>query len=381
MKNKIFKKLCAVVFVFCLLSGVAIAADEVNVSVPSGQAVGTDYLNAGNTVDVGSDVKGDVMLAGGNVSYSGNATGDILLAGGTVRVKGNSDGDVRIAGGNITLDGAVAKNVTIAGSSVIIEEGSVVNGNLYIGGGNVELRGQVKGNVIVYASQVVFSGKVGGNAEFRSSSVLIRDDARIDGNLTYSSDNEISLKAGTVGGSVTRKPMQNFAQSIESQQAQKGPNALLIIWQFLSLLVMGSVLYLIFHRQAKEVIAPITKEEVWRQVASGFIALILNPLIILFIFITIIGVPLALLLLFAYAIFIICASAISPVLVGRLLNSKLKFYEQKDGVLWVDFVIGYLLMQIIGMIPVLGPLALVFLFLFSFGRVTRYVYGAVKGNR
>jgi hypothetical protein len=382
MKNKILKVVLALVFVAAISFGLSSAADEKNVSVPGGSVINGDYINAGQTVDVGSDATGDVILAGANVSYSGNAGGDILLAGGDVRVKGNSGGNVRIAGGNITIDGTVEKNVTIMGGSVLIEETSVIKGNLYVAGGNVEIRGTVNGNASVYSSQTQFSGKVLGNADFRSNEVIIRPDANIGGNLTYASNTDIGSTDNIVKGTITKVQMQNYANNNKISNSTKNEiNIGVIVWQLLSLLVVGYVLFKLFRKQSQQLVGPVTKEEIWNRIAYGLLALILNLLVIFVIFITIVGLPLALMILFVYIILFIAAAVLSPVIVGRLVNSKLKLYAYDEKHLAVDFIIGYVVMEIIKLIPILGPLALAFLFLFSYGRITNFIMNMIKQNK
>jgi type 1 fimbria pilin len=381
MKNRILSACGALVFVFaCAFAFSSTAADR-NVTVPGNETMSTDYINAGQTVDVGSDVQGDVILAGSAVSYSGDASGDIILAGGNVRVKGNSGGNVRLAGGNITLDGNVERNVTIVGGSVIIEETSVIRGNLYVAGGNVELRGTVEGNATIYSSQVQFSGKVAGNADFRSSEVVVRPDASIGGNLTYASNAEVNVNQNIVKGTVTKVPMQNYQTKEQVAKAEREAGIGVAIWSFLSLLIVGLVLFKLFGRQLRELAAPVTREEVWNRIAIGLLSFLLNLLIIFVTFITIIGLPLALMILFLYVIMLIVAAVLSPVLLGKWLNGRLKLFADEDRHQVLAFILGYVAMQIIGFVPVFGPLFLFVLFLFSFGRVTQYLTGAWKRNQ
>lgn len=382
MKNGILKKIFACVFVICFVSGVAMAAENSNVSIPSGENIPTDLIRAGETVDVGGDVNGDVILAGANISFSGNAAGDILLAGGNARAYGSASGDVRIVGGNVTLSGVVDRNVTVAGGSVIIEEGSVVRGNLYVAGGNVELRGLVEGNAAAYASQILFSGRVNGDADLRAGQIIVRRDAVIEGNLTYASDSELALEEGVVRGEVSRLPREDFAAGYARDEGGEGAiDAGFIVWQFLSLLALALILSRFFGKQMRALSSPATREEIWNRLAWGIISLILNPIVIFITFITIIGVPIALMILFIYVIFIIIAMVIAPMLLGKWANSRLKLYPWEEYSLIKDFILGYVVMQVISLIPFLGSLFVFFLFLFAFGRVTRYIFLAIKENK
>jgi hypothetical protein len=381
MKKNLLRIFFLVAIFLLLVGGSVLAQDSMDISVPSGEKIEGDFIQAGETVDVASDVSGDVILAGGNVSFSGNAGGDIIILGGNIRVKGDTVGDVRIIGGNVTLDGVVGKNVTLIGGSVILEEGSEVKGNLYVAGENVELRGKVEGNATTYASKVLFSGEVEKNADFRASDIALRSDASIAGDLTYAMKSDFTLENKQIvqGQTFQTELQQYFGEDGKKEKA--GVSFGFILWQFLSLLLVAWIFFKLFRKQAEQLIAPIERKEVWSKIASGLLSLLLNPVIIFISFITIIGIPVAMLILFVYILLLVAASTLSPVLVGKMLNGKFKLYVAEDRRLWIDFALGYLVMQIVNLIPFLGGFALFFLFLFSFGRVTRFVYGEIKRNK
>lgn len=379
MENKIFRILGILVVAVAVFAGVAVMADDGNISLPRGQEISTDYINAGDTVDVASDVRGDVIVAGSDVIFSGNADGDVLMGAANARINGNSGGDVRAAAGSVSVGGTVAKNVTVAGGNIVIEEGSAISGNLHAAGGRVEIRGNVQGNVTVYASEIVFSGRIGGNADFNANNITVRQDASIAGNLTYASNAELVPAKGVVAGTVTRVPMETPTDNYAA--TAKAATAGVVIWQFLALLVIVLLLERFFARQVRELAAPITSSEIWGRIATGFLWLVLNPILIAVAIISIIGLPLALVILFFYIVLIIIAYAITPILLGALANRKLKLYAGGDKDIWKDFILGYVLMQIIALVPILGGLFIFFLFLFAFGRVGKYVFEMFKRNR
>lgn len=379
--KKFLRGLVAALLVFAAGSGLAVAAAERSLSLPSSQSFATDLLEARQTIDVGSDVAGDVMLAGNDVSYSGHAAGDVLIVGGKVHVRGASDGDVRLAGGTLSLDGEVARNVTVAGGSVIIEEGSVIHGNLYVVGGTVELRGTVDGNATVYSSQIQFSGQVLGNADLRGSELIVRPDARVGGNLTYASNMDLPLGHDIVKGAITKMPLQEVFDSRSAAQARQDASVVAAIWSFFSLLVAAYVFCRFFSKQMRELAVPIRKEEVWNRLAYGLLSFVLNAAVIFITFISLIGLPLALLILFVFIVFIIIAAVLAPVLVGKAANLKLRLYAPAPGCLLKDFILGYVLMELVKLIPFVGALALAVLFLFAFGRVSQYAIGILRANK
>jgi small-conductance mechanosensitive channel len=161
----------------------------------------------------------------------------------------------------------------------------------------------------------------------------------------------------------------------------KAASAGVVIWQFLALLVIVLILTRFFARQTKELTAPVSSKEVWGRIATGFLWLVLNPVLIGVAIVTIIGLPLALVMLFFYLVLIIIAYAITPILLGALINRKVRLYDGKDEDIWKDFILGYIVIQIIALVPILGGLFIFFLFLFAFGRVAKYVFEIFKRNR
>lgn len=383
MQKKNSKFIYLFIGLLFLIGGTVSAKDSVSISIPSGQKIDGDFIQAGETVDIAGDIAGDVILAGGNVSFSGTAGGDIIVLGGNVRIKGDAAGDVRVIGGNVTLDGEAGKNVTLLGGSVILEEDSIVKGNLYIAGENIEIRGKNENNTTVYGSQISFSGDVKKNADFRSKKIILRSDGSIEGNLVYAMSSDSSLEnKQIVKGDLVQTELQDYlGGKKDNNTADSGVSFGFEIWQFLSLFVVAWIFFKLFRKQSEQLILPIQQKEVWNKIASGLLSLIFNPVIILISFFTIIGIPIALLVMFVYIILLIAASVLSPVLVGRAFNEKFKLHKTEIKNLWMDFSMGYILMLLVKVVPVLGEFALFFLFLFSFGRVTKFVYGEINKNR
>ncbi|MFA6097489.1 MAG: hypothetical protein WC788_07730 [Candidatus Paceibacterota bacterium] len=362
--------LLAVFFVFSL-AALAIAADERGY-LAKDRVIDDDFIAASESVDVGGTVNGDVILAGGVVDFSGRSSGDILAAGGNLRVSGQNDGNIRAAGGNVFIEGNVGKNVTAAGGNLSLGENSNVSGNVYLAGGMVEIRGNIGKNLKVAGGSVILKGVVKGNAEIMAEDITARPGAKIEGNLTYYSDGSknLNIDNNLVAGEIIRKniPVKNYRNGSSGAFLASG------IIGFFGFLLLAYVFYKLFPRGAREIFGSLVEKGSWKMIAAGILALILIPVSIVVLMITIIGMPLAMVLVFVFISAILLAKATAAIVLGFAINKRLRPREFSDSFPLMDFILGYLILEVLMLIPFLGPLFAFLIFLWAFGGLVKYAY-------
>lgn len=365
----------AVLSLFSLASFAA-AADEKGY-LPKDRVVDDDFIAVSESVDVGGTVNGDVIMTGGSVNFSGKSSGDLLSAGGNVRLRGQNDGNIRAAGGNVFIEGSVGKNVTAAGGNLSLGEGSTILGNAYLAGGMVEIGGKIEKNLKVAGGSVILAGEVRGNVEIMSEQITTRPDAKIGGNLTYYSNNDLNIDKSVVAGEIIRKniPIQN--RKDEAFGAFMGAKLI----GFFGILVLAYVLYRMFPRNAKNVLSLLFEKETWKMMAIGILALILIPISIILLMITLIGMPLALILIFSFVASMLISKAIASISLGFAINRRFKAREFTESFPWVDFILGYLILEVLMLIPFLGQLVAFLIFLWAFGGFMKYVYTGLQKDK
>lgn len=377
MANKKLINAAAVLAVVLLITtaGLVFASGKSDFSkdeifVPESETIDGDYLGAAGVVDVAGNINGDVMVAGGMLNFSGKSSGDILAAGGNITVSGSVGGNARVAGGNVFIRGKVARNVTVAGGNVVIEKDCVIDGNLYVAGGSVEIRGDVKGNIKTGGGYVLLAGNIGKDAEIAGDDISIRSDAQIGGNLAYYSDEEISIDKSIVGGEIIKNPLpgdreqkNNFSGFLFSR-----------IFEFFSMLILALVFYKLFSKNAREVFKSLLEKNPWKVLAFGIIAVILIPVISIILIISIVGLPLSFALLVNFAVALFLAKIITFIMIGYLINKRFKECEFTDKFPMMNFILGFLILEVLWLIPVLGWLAVCLLVLWSFGGLTEHIY-------
>ena len=374
--KKTTKKIVLVMAVFLFIGAGTIFAsgrtgfEEEEVFLSENETVNGDYLGAAGVIDIAGTVNGDVMIAGGTINFSGKSSGDVLAAGGDIKISGEKEGNVRAAGGNISVGGNVPKNVTIAGGNMTIEENSVTGGSAYVAGGNIEIRGDVKGDVRAAGGRVLLSGNTDGDVEIWAEEISIRPDAKIGGNLVYYSNSEISIAENVVAGEITRKPLP-----IKEEESKDFLGFLLgfELIKFLGLLILGLILYRLFYRNGKNIFDSMEREP-WKNLAVGIIAMILIPVSLVILLVSLVGWPLMIVVLFSFMIALMISKIVAAIAVGHFVNKQFKERELTEKFPWMNFVLGYLVLLVLWMIPIVGWLAVCLITAWAFGGIVWYLY-------
>ncbi len=384
MSKKLIKKtsLFAVVLFFAGM-GMAAASSRIDsgkeeIFLLENETVDGDYLGAAGTVDVAGTVNGDVMAAGGMLNVSGKSSGDVLAVGGEIKISGDKEGNVRAAGGNIYFNGNVSKNITIAGGSLAVEKDAVVGGNLYAAGGNIEIRGNVKGDARIAGGRILLAGNIGRDVEILSDEIVIRPDASIGGNLTYYSNKEISFDRALVKGEVVRKSIP-----ISSKKDKGDFLGFLLgfeILEFLGILILGFALYKLFYGNGKAIFESLEKD-LWKNLASGIIVVILIPAFLIILAISLVGWPLMVVILFNFIIALMISKIVAAIMLGYIINKRFKEREFTEKFPLMNFILGYLVLTVLWLIPALGWLSVCLINLWAFGGIVSYVYKKLQERK
>ena len=155
-----------------------------------------DLVAAGGVVDVTGPVDGDVVAAGGSVNLNGNVGGDILASGGDVDITGSISDHVRAAGGSVRIDAVVGDDVIAGGGSVTLRSGATVAGDLIVGAESAKVDGVVQGDALLGVEKATIGGTVKGNVEMIGDRLTLESTARIEGDLTYTSERELTMETG-----------------------------------------------------------------------------------------------------------------------------------------------------------------------------------------
>jgi cytoskeletal protein CcmA (bactofilin family) len=329
---------------------------------PVERDLGGDHFAAGCPVEVDAVVPGDVFVAGCSVDVDGAVGGDLLVAGGRVRVAAPVSQSLYAAGGQLTIDTSVARNARIAGGQVALGSRSQVAGNVVVAGGNVRIEGAVKGYVQAAGGRVLINGPIDGDVVATAGTVELGPKARIGGQLRYASHEEIKRDAAAqVQGGVHRMPMTDQAErSVGGRGGWVWSIGLMVIAAALAGALPG------FYARVAETL----RVRGWMSLLLGFIALVCIPAAALILMFTLIGSPLALLLIALYLALLLVGYVSTGIGLGVWALARLK-PDRSGATGWRvgAAVFGVFAISLLGRLPYVGWLVVLAGLLIGLGAV------------
>ncbi len=298
-----------------------LSGDQVSVDSP----VDDDIFAAGGSIDINAPVA-SAVIAGGNININAPVDGDVFVAGGQISINSDVKGKIVAAGGNIDVKGS-AKNIVISGGNINIHSSAVISRDAVITGGSVNNAG------------------------------------RINGNLTVRSENfQNTGSAGVV----------DFKKSEVSKSIQAAIGVFRILFT-VGFLILGIVLIKLFPAQFFKVEEEMMKSTIVKTVA-GFVFIFVAAVLIILIAVTVIGLPIAAISGMLFIIALMLSTSFVSFAVGRKVVDLLKF-KTSDILI---FIIGFIILNIIFLIPFIGGLILIIAVSLGFGAICYSVSGNWK---
>lgn len=287
----------------------------------AGRNGGRDVVARGQTLVIQEDENVDsAVVYGGNLIIKGQVEDDAVAFGGNIDVLGHVEGDVTAFGGNVTLgpDSVVEGEVSTFGGNVIRKEGSVVEGSI---------------------------GSFGGES---LASTIAR---------------EVSKEVG-------KSVKERHVSKAEEHESSSFPGKVaLFLLRFAMLFGLGFLAQLFMPSRMRELGAEIRESPLRVAAVGGLGALALIPITVV-LCVTIIGIPVAFVLLLATAL----ATALAFTAVAGELGMKLPVLRGRKTQAFV-LAVGLLALLLLSSIPVLGHITLALALAVALGAVIRTRFG------
>ena len=313
--RKLVVVLLALVVAASLFPGVASAQSGVG---------GTTVVESGETVSSVSGVYGTIVIEGTVTGDVSGLAGDVV-----VRESGIVEGNLDVAAGNVRIAGTVAGSVSAGAGSIHITETGVVQGTFEVGAGEVRI-----------------DGRIDGDATIGAETIRLGDNAALAGSLTY--DGTLEGNTNAVAGDITRDRSIGTGMVTDIQPFASWVFA---INAFLLNLLLGAVLLGLFPRFSNGVAERVTANPV-RSGLVGLGTVVAVPIVLVLVAITVIGIPLSLVGLFAFLFVIWIGLVYGRFAVGYWLLTQVDIHNK-----WAGLVAGLLLAVLLHQIPYVGGLA------------------------
>ncbi|MDR0994520.1 MAG: hypothetical protein LBN38_08185 [Verrucomicrobiota bacterium] len=284
---------------------------------PNAEAFETRLGMDSNTVVFaeGETFETEALMLGYSVDMRGEARRDLWLGASTaVRFSGDAHGDLRLLASSAILDGTLHANLLGSARAIQLTTNSIVLGELALFGTTVVCEGDVRGNAWIWADSVTLSGRWQGNLRVQANEILVSPGTKIAGTFTCLSPKTLVLDPSvSVGGGVIQKdsPVSAASATFQSRLYLNG-------YLFAAALLVGMPFVGFFPLLAGGAVRSL-RTRPWRVLFTGTGSVFFLPILIAFVFVTLIGIPLALVLAAFFGILVYLSHIIVALWIGHVL--------------------------------------------------------------
>jgi cytoskeletal protein CcmA (bactofilin family) len=264
------------------------------VIVPEGDVVAEDLYSFGGTTIIEGVVQGDVIAVTGELTITGTVQGDVMgLVGGPVRISGTVGGSVRVAAPSFDITGSVGDDLVAAAV-----EGSVggdVGRDALLVVGDADLAGPIGRDVRAQSITLSIDGPVGRDVQVRVDGLALGDGADVGGDVLYKARRDASVASGAVvNGSLIRR-------TVLAPVWAKAVTRLFAILSLLGFVIAGLAALWLFRGTSTRAVE-LAGERPGRSALVGLAVVVAPPLLALPLFVTLVGIPIALFVLVAWVL-------------------------------------------------------------------------------
>jgi hypothetical protein len=324
--------------------------------------VGNDVFAAGDHAAIRAEVNGDALLAGGEVTLEGRVGGDAALAGGRIALRGDVGEDVYAAGGELTIAGRIGGSARLAGGEITVTEDASVADGLSLAGGRIELLGHVGQYAQIAGGEVRINGRVDGDVNVSSGSLVVGPDTVIEGRLTYRGREEARVSENArVRDGVVHVPARRHGRAFERMFT-----TFTVIW--LAGWTIVGILLLALLPHASRTVTDTLRARPGTALLVGLALLCVIPIVIVLGAITVVGLPLALLLVCLYLVLLPIGYLISVAALGDWLLPKLRRGKPVTTAMRIGtFILAIIIVYLLTRVPMLGGLVALLVVLAGIG--------------
>ena len=334
--------------------------------VAASSSPGNAYA-AGASVVLTAPVAGDLSAFGGSIIAAAPVAGDELLVAGSIRSRAPVTGDLRIMGGSVVIEESIAGDLVVLGFSV--NDSGRASGSVFIAAAETTLTKGASGPVTIYGNTISLAGDFGGNVNIVSSGHLtLAASTTIRGTLSYEAPEPATIPASaTIIGGIKYRNASYLPDAGTSRLLAVVSIGFFLFARILGALILAGLLAGLFPKLAEEIVERAYTQRprnILLTMLLGFAILVATPVLFIVLMLTFVGIGLALLLLILYSLLAFLALLYAGILLGSAFARR---FRAREEVFWHDGVFGMLALSLIALLPVIGPLILYILTIFSAG--------------
>ncbi len=264
---------------------------------------------------ISGTLSNDLFIAAQQAVLNGYYGMDLWAAAEDITYQGQCAGHVRFAANALTFSGSAADNVFCAAATMDFTTNAQLRGDITLAGDNVMFQGRLDGRLTIYAVRATLGGVIHGPVSIIANDIVVMPSTIIEGALEYVSNKELFLDS-SVRLSGTLRPKEIVSEPPPKQTWTE--RLMFQAFFYMSALIAGLV-FLFFFPTLSIAAVSAFRESMLRCFLIGLAGLFCIPTIIAMIFVSLLGIPLALILATAGASTLYLSKIIAAYAIGLIL--------------------------------------------------------------
>ncbi len=380
MRHQRSTRLPAIVFLLTIAGLITTAAaQQFGETIVKRGTIPDDFYVAARTVEIAARVQGDLAAAGQRVTITEAVDADVITAAETVQINAPIADDLRTVGRMVTIAGPVGGHVVAAGETVTLTTDGRTGSWAWMAGRDVQVLGDVGGELKTAAQHVVIGGTVDGDVTVYAENVRVLGGAHIRGAFHYHGGENPAIADGAIiDGDITRSTRPDDGET--GGDADDGVDVGAAIVFGLSMLVVGAVYLLGFPVFSEEAARRGTRRML-TSLGLGIAALIVTPFVAVLAMITLIGLPLGLAVLALYPVMLLVGYVNGIAAVGHVGVRRWRRTDTPGRrAVITAFVVALLALVLLQIIPYVGALLGIVIWLLGIGSLVLALAGRYRGT-
>jgi hypothetical protein len=349
------------------------------IRVGPGETVEETLIATGETVHVEGVIDGDLLVLAERLVIRGEVRGNVYGLVRKLELNGRVTGSLHVGSARIIIAGEVGESLWNVSESLSLEGEGRVGRDLLVLSGGVVIDGEVGRDVLAGGQYLEIRGRVARNADAHFERIALFDGASIGGDfaLKMPEGQKAEIDPGAaIAGELSENYLDHGRLREKSHRflsiAFYVRAVILLAAMFLVGMALHAVVPGIFDNQLG------TAGEFFRALGYGFVALIGAPVILVFTFLTIVGIPIAIIGAWVF----ITAVFVSGIVVSALIGcAVVRSAETSTAGFGLALLLGLCVTLFSGAIPFVGFLVHVVILVTGVGLVADRCVSALRTSR
>ena len=238
----------------------------------------------------------EVFAIGENIELSSDIQGNTHLIGEYIDIQNSINGSLYAIGKNVTINSQVNASVNAVGQNIVVD--APINGSARLIAERIDLQNNVVGEVLIAAQTLKISGHIKGNISIAVENLIFGPEAELHGTLTiYGKENKFDIADSVITKDRIFYEEKSDIPATFTKQKHLGKKS---IFATIPKIIFISIVIFLLALNSKKIVAnglTASKQKFWKNIGYGLVALSTLIGSIIVSALTIIGIPLAILLI------------------------------------------------------------------------------------